>query len=213
MPLYQKEIFSDKLLLGIWKIEESEEYFQQMLLSEEFVDACSSISSHERRIERCAVRLLLRIMTGKYLKIYYSEEGKPYFQENNLKVSISHAKGFAAIALHPSNEIGIDIERPSSRIIKVRERVFSASEISMVSFVDKRKEELYSTVYWCAKETVFKIVGNAVSDYRHTIFIPPFHLEGEGAFLVKMPYYNKVSSLTVSYRIYEDFILAWSVKS
>lgn len=212
MPLFLKKTWSDDLCVGIWKIEEPEIFFQERLQPAEFADACRSIHAPGRRLERCAVRLLLRELTGKCMKILYTEKGKPYLEDNSFNISITHTNGYAAIALHPAHETGIDIEKPASRILKIREHVFSQPEINRINSLDVQKQILYSTLYWCAKETVFKIVGNDVYDYKHTIMVPPFQIKKEGTFPLKMPCSEKESSLDISYKIYEDFILTWCVR-
>lgn len=213
MPLHQKETLADGLVLGIWKIEESEEQFQHILTPMEFSAACGQVHAPGRRLERCAVRALLRVLTGIQSEIKYEECGRPFIERQACRLSISHTKGWAAIALHPSRLPGIDIEHPSPRILRVREHVFNPSEMeSLTEQAGPQDEEVFSTLYWCAKEAVFKIIGKAVYDYRHGINIPPFPKAKEGVFPVETPGYQENRVLTVSYKIEKDFVLAWSLR-
>lgn len=213
MPLYKIIKETNGLLTGIWQISETEETFRQILTPEDVSDACENYLSLKRRLERYAVRALLFSMTQKHLKLCYHKDKSPYIQSHEYNISISHTNGFAAIALHPCLKPGIDIERPSPRVLKIKEHVFNQREIQQMCSGSMVEQEIYSTIYWCAKETAFKIIGDNVYNYKQTLSIQPFIYKEKGKLLLKINQNNHISSLPVFYEVYPDFILTWSYVS
>lgn len=210
MPLYQT-IKNDGLHIGIWNITETVTDFSHLLTAEELSEACEVYHSEKRKLERCAVRALLFAMTGQHLLINYRKNKSPFLQNKAYNISISHTKGFAVIALHPTMRPGIDIEYPSKRILKVRNHVFNFLEIQQTSLGSPEEQEIKSTLYWCAKETAFKIIGDDVYNYKQTLSVQPFNYKEKNELIVhihteKAPTHQP---LLVHYKLSPDFILTW----
>ena len=65
-----------------------------------------------RRLEWLAVRVLLYTLSGEEKEIAYHPSGKPYLADDSASISISHTKGYVAVALGlPGREVGVDIEQ------------------------------------------------------------------------------------------------------
>lgn len=211
MPLYKTIKDSDGLYIAVWKISENKDELSHLLISEQLRDVQAGHLRESRTIERCAVRALLFEMTGKHLRIDYEKDGKPFLHDADYNISISHTKGFAAIALHPNRQPGVDIEFLSERILKIRSHVFSAEEMQQVSIEHERKGgALLSTIYWCAKETAFKIIGKPVYNFKQTLHIQPFIHQEKGELTLRIQT-NSTSYLQIFYEICPDFILTWSI--
>lgn len=89
---------------------------------------------------------------GPKVRLLHDADGAPRLCGSTLNISISHSRHFAAIALHPSARIGIDIEEP--RLGQLR-RVIT-------KFLAPHERELWSDRLleaWTCKEAVFKAAG------------------------------------------------------
>jgi 4'-phosphopantetheinyl transferase EntD len=130
------------------------------------------ITSESRKKEWLTVRVLLKEMLGEEKEILYTSTGKPYLPDNSYQISISHTKGFVAVALHPEIKIGIDIEHISPRIHKIRSRFMNEKEeVSL----DKEHEKIHLLLHWSAKESIFKILDEQDVDFKAHLRINPFY--------------------------------------
>lgn len=101
---------------------------------------------------RPAVARLIALHAGADARLVHDPDGAPLLTGSDLRISISHSRNFAAIALHPSERIGIDIEEP--RIEQLR-RV-------MTKFLAPAEVPLWSNRLlqaWTCKEAVYKAAG------------------------------------------------------
>lgn len=105
--------------------------------------------SNARRMEYICERALLKdMMNGKIVKIFHNEDGKPILN-NGLNISISHTRGYIAIILSETKNVGIDIEYVSDRVEKIASRFMRE---------DESADDIMSLlVHWCAKETLYKL--------------------------------------------------------
>lgn len=210
MPLHKILNTEEGVQIGIWKIDETEKDFASLLPAVCMTEATQGITSEKRKSERWAVRALFQALTGAIPEIIYKEDGSPRLKNGKYNISISHTNGFAALALHPHRKPGIDIERLRSRILRVKNHVFSAEEIKQLAANDEKEEILSSTLYWCAKETAFKMIGSPVYDYKQELFIPPFAQRQEGEFILRNCSGQPPAILPISYQITPDYVLTWS---
>lgn len=211
MPLYKSQKTEDGLHIAIWKISETAEELAHLLSNEQLKEIRKRHLIESRVVEQLAVRALLFEMTGKHLIIDHKDDGKPFIPHFDRNISISHTRGFAAVALHPSRRPGIDIEYMSKRIMKVRSHVFSSGEMEQVSIGHNEEDSaLLSTIYWCAKETAFKIIGHEVYNFKEAIHVQPFIQQTQGKLEVCIKT-NTTSVLPVFYTLYPDFILTWGL--
>jgi len=89
---------------------------------------------------------------GPDVRLLHDADGAPLLNGSPLNISISHSRHFAAIALHPTSRIGIDIEEP--RLEQLR-RVIA-------KFLAPNERPLWSDRLleaWTCKEAVFKAAG------------------------------------------------------
>ena len=191
--------------LGIWKTEEQESELRKIagtVLCGDLSDA----ESPKRRLEKAAVRALLAEML-RYMgvedsvSILYHDDGRPYMN-SSLFISISHTDGYAAVILNRKGRAGVDIEVRSPRALKLVERFESEG----ASYSDPDS----ATLCWSAKESVFKLVGKKVADFRETMHIPPFYPTEGGNLTVTLCWDGHYGCRTVGYRVREGFVLTWT---
>jgi len=144
--------------IGLWKIsEEVEELMQLSRLNSEDLITFSGISALHRQKEWLATRALINNLNGKPVQIKYFNDGKPYPENCNFNLSISHTREFVAVLIHQNLIPGIDIELESRQVGKVASRFLSPDEFDICNEhegISNRK----LLIHWCAKEAVFKMV-------------------------------------------------------
>ena len=194
---------------AVWKVEESLEALLALLPDARRV-CCEQellqFASERRKIEWLSVRVLLYFMLKEDKQIVYSSEGKPFLSDHSFYISISHTKGYVAVALSSLNSVGIDIEQYGKRVHKVFDRFIRPDEQVEAYQGDTTWGGL---LHWSAKETVFKCMKNADADLRK-LCLSHFIPQKEGTFQVREYATEGQSLFSVGYRICEDFVLTWT---
>lgn len=205
MPLLLKQTSP---LLGIWKIEESSDELLSRLRNREFyLPAFESIRTEHRRQEWLASRKLLEEIVGDFCRINYGISGAPFLEDSPLHISISHTKGYAALLVQEQPAAGIDIEYRSDRILKIRKRFMNSEEEAAI---DMEHEVEHLLIHWCAKETLFKMIGQEDVDFCRHLHVYPFPFAEEGTFTVYETRTEQAARYDLSYRVTPEFVLTWS---
>ena len=197
MPLIYKRTITPDTILGIWEIEENiqlEDYCPQSV--------CDSTSTKNkaRRKETAAVYALLHsLYENDNLVISHELTGKPYLailvgngekRHIHTNISISHTDGFAAIILSASHKVSIDIEYMSSRIERIKERFLRHDELNDIHIntknTEKREEGIKQLLlYWCSKETVFKLFSDNHLTFQNMKVQPIQNIEQNGTIICR----------------------------
>lgn len=195
-------------LLGIWKIEESPEELLSLLdAKQDYRSVLEKIHTGARQQEWLASRVLLKELLGKEVRIAYHPNGAPYLPDEKLHISISHTKGYAAVLLQEHPAAGIDIEHRSNRILKIRSRFMNPEEEAALN---KEHETEHLLIHWCAKEALYKMIGQVEVDFCKHLHICPFEFAPQGEFTAYETRTIKCTKYKLGYRIYADFVLVWS---
>jgi phosphopantetheinyl transferase len=203
MALYIKRE-TPEYTLAIWRTDESLEQLYALLPNADELKAESAgMKSPHRLLEWFSVRALLRCITGSDIPIHYQPSGKPYIDGGY--ISISHTKGYVAIIISSTHQVAIDIEQYSERVRKVAKRFMHESESATNTYG--------YLLLWSAKESIYKLIGDAVVDFRESIRIEPFEVMPFGDTLraeakIKETLWKR---LLVSYTLEQDFVLTWTV--
>jgi 4'-phosphopantetheinyl transferase EntD len=148
----------------------SDELLAQLSQKSWYLPMLEKMSEHRRR-EWLAVRVLLKQTLGEEKEIRYTALGKPYLADNSYFISISHTKGYVAIAVNKEHPVGVDIEYRSPRVEKIRSRFMSAEEENHLSTTNP---SLHLLLHWSAKETLYKILEDIHVDFQAHLHIEPF---------------------------------------
>lgn len=175
MPLIRKiEKSSPNVNLQLWKIEEPITYFIENIgdLSAEVREEYHTIHHEKRRLEWLSARWLLMNILKEYNvtidRLGKDEFGKPYIKDSNLNLSISHAYPYVAVIVDPEESTGIDLEAPKEKIKNISPRFMHPDELACCS------RDIYElTLYWCAKETLYKIFGRKRIQFNQQLLIDP----------------------------------------
>lgn len=205
MPLLLKHTAP---LRGVWKIEESSDTLFSLLENgEEYQSQLEEIHAEHRRREWLASRVLLQTLLGCPARIAYRPNGAPYLPDFPLYISISHTKEYAAVLIQDHPAAGIDIEYRSDRVLKIRSRFMNPEE---EAGIDREHEAEHLLLHWCAKETLFKMIGEEEVDFLKHLHVRPFPYAEEGSFRVQETRTEAGASYTLNYLITSDFVLTYS---
>ena len=209
MPNYIHHTF-DGGGIAIWHITESAEELRARLASSHYDEQLAKLTHEGRRAEWLAVRVLVAELLGRDKLIAYHPTGAPYLTDGSYCISISHTRGYAAIAYHRTHRLGVDIEYISSRVERIAHRFAHPSEEVYLAGASDDERPLMQLVNWSAKETLYKLVGDAAADFSAAFAIRPYTLAQQGML--------EVSALlpieethTVRYAFYPDFVCTWAI--
>lgn len=208
MPLY-RTYSEGNLLLGIWKSDETTEQLMALLEHMEWYADKLVVLSEKRKHEWLSVRVLLKYLCGEEKEIAYFPSGKPYLKDESGHISISHTRGYVAVALHPSCEVGVDIEQYGVRVKKVASRFMRPDEVLALAGED----EIYSLLlHWSAKETLFKLLDEEQVDFVRHLRVFPFNLQEKGEFEACEYRTERHGCYRIQYLTHPDFVLTWSIR-
>ncbi|MCB9338850.1 MAG: 4'-phosphopantetheinyl transferase superfamily protein [Lewinellaceae bacterium] len=167
--------------LGIWKIEEPEDFFLRQLDLEAIEENELARIKGRRRLEWLASRLLVhqlleRHHPGLRLPVVKDDFGKPHTPDSHFHLSYSHSHEFVAAILAHS-PTGIDIQFFVSKISAIAPRFMNEEELASLQ-ASTRLEHAH--FYWCIKEALFKAYGRKALDFRQSILVQPFDYQEKG---------------------------------
>ena len=170
MPLQEYIITEPHGRLGIWHIIEDEDFFLQKLPLTDAERVEIEASMGRKKLEKLAGKMLLRQLTGWAYTIVKNENGKPFFKDSDLQLSLSHS-GDYVVGIVSEHVVGIDIQYLTSKVERVAARVMNENKFKTLD-PNNRLEHLH--VYWGAKEALFKTYGHKAMDFRKHLVIKPF---------------------------------------
>ena len=176
-----------------------------------YLPSLQQMVMENRKREWLSVRLLLKEMLEEEKQIAYTPAGKPYLADHSYHLSISHTKGYVAVALHKESSLGIDIEYISPRVKKIRSRFMSETEEQHLC---KDKEEIHLLLHWSAKESLFKALEEENVDFQECLHIQPFQpVIGElSSFHACETRTEKKYDFIIHYLVREDYVLTFTSK-
>lgn len=207
MPLVEKYHLKDRTTVGIWELVETEEELMNPIdLSQLEAERLSDRNNPLKRKQFLAVRHLLKELIGEKKSIQYKKSGKPFLEESNRQISISHSDRFVALALTEVQRVGVDIEvgrRPS--LAKVPDYFLNDEEMAEVLIMKVDLEQL--SLYWSAKEALYKYMGDARLDIRTSFRIFPFEIKEQGLIEAQSLLSGFPQKIILSYFRTSDYVL------
>src|SRR5436853_4898683 len=119
MPVTRMTSVGKDSLWALWKIDEDEAD-----LSYHAMETCpEDIISSQKRLEYLAGRALIKSILESVGETYdgmrKDEFGKPSPKSSDYQVSLSHSYPYAAAQVHPSSPMGIDLEQPKEKLLRI----------------------------------------------------------------------------------------------
>jgi 4'-phosphopantetheinyl transferase EntD len=213
MPLLIHTELEPGIQLGIWEISESiEELVSQLYLNQQEFETLEEFRTEHRKKQWLSYRVLIRnlVRIDTIYKIYYTSTGKPYLVHPPRNISITHSGNFSATLISENIKInpGIDIEKIDKKVMRVRSKYLNPVEQIRASV--NPSPETY-TMFWSAKETVYKCYDNpqiSLKDHIHIHSLRQYH----GYWLIKirviLPHQTK--DFLVRCERFNDYILSYT---
>ncbi|HAO04015.1 MAG: 4'-phosphopantetheinyl transferase superfamily protein [Chitinophagaceae bacterium] len=175
MPLVYQQNINDDTKLGLWRIEEPENFFLQ------FVPLQKKITHPHKRLQHLAGRFLLRKLFPHFpLKlIKIAETRKPFLPGEQYHFSISHCGDYAAVIVSSKYRVGVDVEWPQQKIDIVKHKFMGTKEFTVLKMMDERDELFKLTMAWSIKEAIFKWYGLGQLDFKKHMVIQQLYKEEE----------------------------------
>jgi len=220
MSVYIKRNIDDNAILGIWKIEETFNwYITQVQLNNNGLQAVPGVrnKSEQRKLHWLSTQLLLRdlLNSKKRVEIIYDQNGKPHLSDSTYKISISHSNKFVAIQLSKAYA-GVDIQQITQKIERIAEKFMNLKELNSLKTNDptcltgRQVEQLH--VFWGAKEALYKLYGKRALHFKENLLIEPFAYKEQGVIngcistsKMKQPY-------SLYYEKIEEYMLVYVLK-
>jgi len=220
MPLFYQQNINATTRLAIWKIEETEDFFSGT------VPLQREITHPHKKLQHLAGRYLLRFLFPNfpYNEILIASTRKPFLPDEQYHFSISHCGDYAAAIVSSDHRVGIDIEIPTAKVLKIAHKFLSEEEREMFnvqltassiqhSQLDQLTNEPINqltphlTLLWSSKEAIFKWWGNGEVDFSKMIRLEKFALENKGSFNASF----QKTPLQMEYEMFDRLCLAWVV--
>lgn len=199
--------------IAIWHITETTDELYALLDTEKYDSQLLGMKNEVRRAEWLAVRLLVKELFGPEAEVAYHPTGRPYLKNSTTHISISHTKGFAAVAYHHEVPVGMDIEYLSSRVERIALRFTTRDEASYIDRHDESVRQMYHLINWSAKETLYKLFDSpSMAEFKEVFHIAPYALAECGTMNATVCNAEK-TLLAVSYRTFPEFVCTWAVAS
>lgn len=208
MPIFFQQQVNENTRLGVWKIEENEDFFKGN------VPQHRDVTHPHKRLQHLAGRFLLQFLFPDfpYELIEIADTRKPFLKDEQYHFSISHCGDYAAAIVSKDSRVGIDIEIPVEKIVKIADKFLNEEEYSIFNIQRSMFNDSLTThhsqltLLWSAKESVFKWYGDGGVDFREHIQLKRQH---DGTETIDCFFSKNNLELIVHYRQFEHLVLAW----
>jgi len=163
------------------------------------------LGSEKRRAERVATLFLLHNFFGVENALHHHNNGTPYLADSTAHISISHTHRHVAVALHPTQNVGVDIENTQRNFERVAPRFLSDKEQLFCA------TPMLQCLAWCAKEAIFKIANEQGVDFATQIILEKFDEKSEGKILAHFLGKEKRQDYNLRYHLIGSTAIAYTV--
>jgi phosphopantetheinyl transferase len=176
MPVVKLDKIGSNAYWCLWEITETvDDLRRKVTLSEHGKAEIESIHHPVKRKEGLAARMcvqeIMLLIDKSYKGLYKDEYDKPHLIGLDYNVSLAHSFPFATAIVHRKLPVGIDIEKPVDKLLRISNRFLSTEEQADAG-TDLKK----LCIYWTAKEAIYKLNGKNGLSFRRDIKIYPFDL-------------------------------------
>lgn len=209
MPL-EKIVSAPGRSWALWRITEDE----GSLMAEvnEWEQLSDTITNPNKRLEwltgRLLVKEVLHSMGLLFQGITKDQYGKPFPRGYDFHLSLSHSYPYVAALVDTLESVGIDLEQPKEKLLRIAPRIFSPVELS-----DAGNNITKHCVYWCAKETLVKVHGQKNLVFAENLIIEPFQLNIEGDIRGKIIVGDTERVLPLHYIVYPNFVVVFNQRT
>lgn len=106
--------------------------------------------------------------------ILKGEHGKPYFENTDIKFSISHSGDYVCVAVARGIEIGVDIQKFQENRDRLAKRFYAEGELKKLEGLNEEEKRQEFFRIWTRKEALLKADGCGI-----TVDLRSFDVTGE----------------------------------
>lgn len=208
MGLILKQSISSSAEIGLWEINSLplKELIKTMILSEKDKLEIFSPGNEFRKKEILATKMLIQELLGKEAEIFYDKNGKPHLKNSAAHISLSHSYQYVAAIIDQKNPTGIDIQKITPKIIRIKEKYLSQNELTFLSG-QQNIEKLH--VLWGAKECIYKEHGEGNIIFSQHIHVKPFDYKTRGEIIARLELKNYKKNFILGYKKLNDYMLVY----
>ncbi len=204
------QIFSTNLHpsgnLLLWNVEEESDWLKEQLnlvpgLWVEYDSLVNDSIRYRWLASRFAVQ---QVSQQSPLDIIKDQLGRPYLGVERKPLSLSHCQGFVA-AIHADVSVGIDVERISSRVQKIKNYFMRDEELDLLG-----EENEALILAWSAKESIYKWLGEKHLGYKSQLCIRSIDFMGQAMEIeINTKDHNLIQK--VSFLHDSEKVLTWTI--
>lgn len=212
MPIVWNKKIDENGEVAVWHITEAaDELYSKLQLNAEERKFYDSLNKGKRHLHWLGSRVLLRTLlnTKNYIDVQLDENNKPYLVNFPYEFSISHSNDYAAVIIYKGKKVGIDIEKISEKILRIKNKFMSADELAFIN-PHQEIEQLY--VCWCIKESLFKLYGKGNLPFIEGIKIQEFELNKDQTIHAKIIKAEYLQEFKINYSQINEYMLTWCVE-
>lgn len=181
MPLHSLKPLSDHALLGLWHLtEKPPELLYLLPYPDQYAARQPALRDPTRQAQWLAGRVLahtiLRELTPAPTLLHNDANGRPYFPAlPDFAVSLSHSGEWVAGVVATQGRVGTDVELIRSKAQELAIRFLTETERA-----DAGDEPAKYSLYWSAKETLYKLHSRRGVVFKEQLLLNPFKLREVG---------------------------------
>lgn len=191
---------------GLWRIQEDE----STLAAEVPNDVVSDqLTNPLKRLEFLSGRALIKSLLNSWELPYHGLKkdafGKPFLVTSTVNISLTHSYPYVAAILHRSKNVGIDLEQPKKKLLRIAPRILAPDELD-----DAGEDIVKHCIYWCAKETLVKIHGKKDLIFSKNLLIEPFPMADSGLLVGRIVAKDIQTAIPLQYIVSGNFVVVVS---
>lgn len=208
MPLFYQQDINEDTRLGVWHISEPEAFFMQK------VPLQRELSHPHKRLQHLAGRFVLQHLFPDfpYHEMMIANSRKPYLPDEQYHFSISHCGDYAAAIVSRTKRVGVDIEIPTPKVLKIVPKFLHSRERVHFGLLEPGEQDItQATLLWSAKEAAFKWWSFGSVDFSEHIWLEPFVPAETGQLPGSITGAGKLYPLTFYYRLFPGLSLVYAL--
>ena len=155
---------------------------------------------------RALVKILMERQGLAFNGVTKDEFGKPFPIGCRYQLALSHSYPYVAALLDKDRPVGIDIEQPKSKLLRIAPRILDKNEMENAG-----DNLIKHCIYWCAKETLIKVHGKKDLTLTEHLKISPFQLSQEGNIIGRIIVDKKEDIIPLAYSVEDSFVMVLSL--
>lgn len=208
--------------LSRWRITESRDQLAQMY-NQIWGDSFDRKTYEEGSKHKLSARNLIATAFPNHA-LQFSEYGKPMLSPATARINHSHTGDYAVLIHHNTRSVGIDVEQIRPQLQRIYPRFCNEYELNWLG--ENPSLEILLLI-WCAKEALYKAIGQKGTDFRIHLQIEPINIHPDNPLEIPTkfdPNFNKSGRIQASiqqigfkhvldlrYQRWDDYACVWAI--